>query len=84
MPMQLRLFSHPQPLLEFSHNAYSLPYQLHTSSQVPYPEELLELELEDEVLDVDVLDDDELEELDDEVPPNAEQSGSLKLVLAWP
>ena len=51
MPMQLWLFSQPQPLVWFWHIGRTSPYQLHT--QAPPPELLDELELlEEELLEL--------------------------------
>ena len=51
IPIQLWLFSHPQPLVWFWHIGRTSPYQLHT--QAPPPELLDELELlEEELLEL--------------------------------
>lgn len=74
-PIQLWLFSQPQPLFWLLHTGYMLPYQLHCALQVP---PLDDEELEDELLELDeeLLLEDELLELDeellDEEPPDEE------------
>ncbi len=77
-PIQLWLFSHPQPLFWFWQSGRISPYQLQTSQLPPELDELelellLELLVDELLLDEEELDEFELELLELEFPPVAVQ-----------